>query len=171
MLPVASSTPFLLNICNFVNFTNSNKSSYMDILESMLGKCRKKTIDSFKPDYQNTPSTRSKNRTKGAHFFLFAPETPPDGRSARENLDESAIDRHSYSIGWKSICARVSFSFLPNDTKAKKVVSSSRSKCTGLTCFCSYDFILLITTFQLLNYPITLYDISRFCFFISTSNV
>ena len=31
---VASSTPFPLNIYNFANFTNSNKSFYIGILES-----------------------------------------------------------------------------------------------------------------------------------------
>ena len=32
---VASRTPFPSNICNFANFTNSNKSFYIDMSESV----------------------------------------------------------------------------------------------------------------------------------------
>ena len=48
---------FPLNIYNFANFTNSNKSFYTDIFQSSIlwENVKEKTIDLFKPDYQNIP--------------------------------------------------------------------------------------------------------------------
>ena len=73
---VASSTPFSLNVYNFADFTNSNKSFlHRHFRKHTLWENVKKKIDFSKPDHQNTSlhvkmfKTAGKSRKKDNNWF------------------------------------------------------------------------------------------------------